>query len=101
MATKGISRRRLKKQLRYAVQGISLGTAASLAIISGGILLVRRINGRPLGHRVPFGFVLFVTVLIVIVYLVSRAEREQRGRKRPPARAAITELSEGDKTKSA
>ena len=101
MATKGISRRRLKKQLRYAVQGISIGTAASLAIISGGIMLIRHINGTHLGHRVPFGFVLFVTALIVMVYWGSRAEREQRGRKRPPARAAINELSEGDKTKSA
>lgn len=102
MSTKYLSKRRLKKQLRYAAEGTAIGLTASLVLISGTIMIVRFSIGRHLGHRVPFGFVLLITIFILMVYRLMHFKREPRRRStRSASYGAVTELSERDKTKSA
>lgn len=101
MSAKGLSKRRLKKQLRYATEGFAIGIVASLTIILGAIMLIRLNNEKHIGHRVPSIFGLFAMTFLVLIYRFWRLEREPEGSKRLVTRAAVTELSEGDKTKSA
>jgi uncharacterized membrane protein YgdD (TMEM256/DUF423 family) len=102
VSTKRLSKRRLKKQLRYAAEGTSIGLIASLVLISGTIMIVRFSIGRHIGHRVPFGFVLFITIFVLMVYRRMHLKREPLRRStRSVTYGAVTELSERDKTKSA
>lgn len=57
----------LKKQLRYAAEGAAIGLIASVVLILGAIMIVRFSIGRHIGHLVPFGFVLFMTILVLMV----------------------------------
>ena len=102
MSTKYLSKRRLKKQLRYAAEGTAIGLIASLVLISGTIMIVRFSIGRHIGHRVAFGFVLLITIFILMVYRLMHLKREPRRRStRSASYGAVTELSEREKTKSA
>ena len=101
MSRKRLSKRRLKKQLRYAAEGTAIGLIASLVLISGTMVIVRLSLGRHIGHRVPFGFVLFTTIFVLIVYRLMYVEREPSRSTRSVTYGTVTELSEGDKTKSA
>lgn len=101
MPVKGLSKRRLKKHLRYAAEGIATGAIASLALISATIVIVRLSIGMPIGHRVPFGCVLFSTILIALIYRLWHM-RPGPERKRPSTSyREMAELSPKDKTKSA
>jgi membrane-bound ClpP family serine protease len=97
MSRRRLSRRLLKRQLRYAIHGIAIGLIASGGVISGVIVMVRLSSGRHIGHRVPLGFVLFTTILILIVYRIMRypfyLQRKTRQRTRSVTRGAVTELS--------
>jgi hypothetical protein len=90
----------MKKQLRIAAQGISIGLVASLMVFCGLLIMFRLIAHRGIGHRVPFGLALFTAILALLVYRFMIVT--PRSRRRPVAHA-ITELSkdEGNKTKSA
>jgi TRAP-type C4-dicarboxylate transport system permease small subunit len=101
VSTKHLSKRRLKKQLRYAAAGTAIGLIASLVLILGTIMIVRFSIGKHIGHRVPFGFVLFILVLVFMVYRLMHLEPEPRRSTRSVTYGAVTELSERDKTKSA
>jgi hypothetical protein len=57
-----------RHQVRYAIQGIGLGLAASGVLISGTILIVQLSLGGHIRHRVLFGFVLFTTIFVLMVY---------------------------------
>jgi hypothetical protein len=61
-----------RHQVRYAIQGIGTGLTASGVLISGTILIVQFSLGRHIGHRVAFGFVLFTTIFVLIVYRLRR-----------------------------
>lgn len=97
-----------RHQVRYAIHGIGIGLIASVVLISGAIMIIRISFGGHIGHRVPFGFVLFSTILLLIAY---RLRRQYFYRKRKPSRStrsaahgAVTELSstgDRDETKSA
>jgi uncharacterized membrane protein YgdD (TMEM256/DUF423 family) len=101
MSRKHLSKRRLKKQLRYAAEGTAIGLTASLVLISGTIMIVRLSIGRHIGHRVPFGFVLFTTIFVLIVYRLMHLEREPLRSTRSVTYGVVTEISERDKTRSA
>lgn len=101
MKRKPLSKRRLKKQLRYAVEGTAIGLIASVVLILGATIVVRFSIGRHIGQLVPFGFVLFITILVLMVYRPRYLEREPRRSTRSVTSGAVTELSERDKTKSA
>jgi TRAP-type C4-dicarboxylate transport system permease small subunit len=76
MSRKLRSRRLPEKQALYAVQGIAIGVIASLVFISGGIIIVQ-INAKThICYALPFGFVLFITVIVVMVYRLWRVEVE-------------------------
>jgi hypothetical protein len=102
VSTKHLSKRRLKKQLRYAAEGTAIGVIASLVLILGTTVIVRFSIGRHIGHRVPFGFALFITIFVLMVYRLMHLKREPgRRTTRSVTYGAVTELSERDKTKSA
>jgi hypothetical protein len=101
MSVKGVSRRRLKKQLWYAAQGIVIGLIASLALILGTIVIVRWIVGKHISYELPFSCALFTMILVVMVYRLWHAKRKSGETRRSVAPAAVTELSADDKTKSA
>jgi CHASE3 domain sensor protein len=101
MSRKRLSKRHLKKQLRYAAEGTAIGLIASLVLILGTMMIVRFSIGKHIGHRVPFGFVLLITILVLMVYRLMYLEREPRRSPRSVTYVAVTELSERDKTKSA
>ena len=101
MSVKGVSRRRLKKQLWYAAQGIVIGLIASLALILGTIVIVRWIVGKPISYELPFSCALFTMILVVMVYRLWHAKRKSGETRRSVSSAAVTELSADDKTKSA
>ena len=69
-------------------------------IFCGLLVMLRHSAGRSIGHRVPFGFVLFTAILAFLVYRFMFVISESRRR---PVSRAITELSkgDGDNTKSA
>ena len=90
-----------RHQVRYAIQGIGLGLAASGVLISGTILIVQLSLGGHIRHRVLFGFVLFTTIFVLMVYRLMYFERKPRRSTRSVTYGAVTELSERDKTKSA
>ena len=54
-----------RHQVRYAIHGIGIGLTASVVLISGMIMIFRLSVGRHIGHRVPFGFVLFTAILVL------------------------------------
>jgi hypothetical protein len=101
MSKKQPSKGRLKKQLRYAAEGAAIGLIASLVLISGAIMIVRLSFGMHIGHRVPFGFVIFTTIFVLMVYRLRYLEPEPSRSTRSVTYGAVTELSECDKTKSA
>jgi hypothetical protein len=103
MSSKQLSKRLLKGQLRYAIHGIGIGLTASVVVILGTIMIVRFSTGRYIGHLVPFGFVLFTTIFVLMVYRLRYLEPEPEPRRitRSVTYGAVTELSERDKTKSA
>jgi hypothetical protein len=105
MQIKRPSKRRLKKQLRYAAQGIAAGVIASLVLISGTIIIVRLRTGNSIGHGVPLGFILSTAILVFVIYWISREPpyREDKTRRSPQSvtRSAVTELSKDDNSKSA
>jgi hypothetical protein len=86
------------RKCRRLLAGLSL---RALVLISGAIMIVRFSIGRHIGHRVPFGFVLFTPILVLMVYRLMYLEREPRRSPRSVTYRAVTELSERDKTKSA
>jgi hypothetical protein len=57
------------RKCRRLLAGLSL---RALVLISGAIMIVRFSIGRHIGHRVPFGFVLFTTIFVLIVYRLRR-----------------------------
>jgi hypothetical protein len=61
-----------RHQVRYAILGIGTGLTASGVLISGTILIVQLSLGLHISHRVPFGFVLFTTIFVLIVYRLRR-----------------------------
>ena len=97
-----MSRRRLKKHLRYAAAGISIALTASLVILCGLMIMFRLSAHRQIGSGLPFGLALFTAVLILLVYRFARVSPGNRRKGSVPYRA-VTELSkgEGNKTKSA
>ncbi len=101
MSRKQLSEGLRKKQLRYAVEGTAIGLIASVVLILGAIMIVRFSIGRHIAPLVPFGFVLFMTILVLMVYRPRYLEREPRQSTGSVTYGAVTELSEGDKTKSA
>jgi hypothetical protein len=97
-----------RHQVRYAMHGIGIGLTASVVLISGTIMILRFSLGRHIGHRVPFGFVLFTAIFVLIVYRLRRkyfyVEHKTARRRRSATHGAVTELSQssaGDQTKSA
>jgi hypothetical protein len=96
-----------RRQVRYAIHGIEIGLTASVVLISGTIMIVRVSIGRQIGHRLPFGFALFTTLFVFIVYRLRHKyfylERKTARSTRSATRGAVTELSKGDQnqTKSA
>ena len=96
-----MSRRRLKRQIGIAAQGIALGVAASFVIILGVVIIVRFVVGSPIGRKAPFGVALFATIFLLMMYRFVFAEREPRQRRRSVARSTVMELSEDEKSKSA
>jgi hypothetical protein len=99
-----------RHQVRYAIHGIGIGLTASVVLISGMIMIFRLSVGRHIGHRVPFGFVLFAVILVLIVYRLRRkyfyVGRKRTTSTRSATNGAVTELSDssaGDpnRTKSA
>jgi uncharacterized membrane protein YobD (UPF0266 family) len=98
--SKPLSKRRMKKQLRIAAQGISTGLAASLVIFCGLIIVFRYSTHRHIGHGLSLGFFLFTAILVLLVYRFMIVTPKSRRR---PVTHAITELSkgEGKRTKSA
>ena len=102
MAVKGTSKRRLQKQLRYALDGIALGLSAALSLITGTVVGGRWMIGKPLGHRIPAGFIVFTIFLMVALYRTLHIQVEPSRRERASGLNAMTELSTGgDKKKSA
>jgi hypothetical protein len=101
MPVKGLSRRRLKKQLRYAAQGIAIGLIASLALISGTIAIVRWIVGKHISYKLPLGCAFLTMILVVMISRLWHVKRKSGRSRRSVTSAAVTELSAGDKTKSA
>jgi hypothetical protein len=91
----------LKKQLRYAAQGIAIGLIASLALISGTIAIVQWIVGRPVSYMLLFGCAFFTMILIVMIYRLWHVKRKLGRTRGSVTSTAVTELSTGDKTKSA
>lgn len=67
-----------------------------MVLILGTVLIVRLSIGRHIGHRVPFAFVFFTTIFVLIVHWVWRAKREPKRSPRSATHGAVTELSEGD-----
>jgi Na+/melibiose symporter-like transporter len=102
MSRKLLTKRR-RKHLERAIHGIAAGLIASAVVILGAIMIVRLNSGRHIGHRVPFGFVLFTTIFILMVYWFERDLKRETGRStRSVTRGAVTKLSEDqDHTKSA
>jgi hypothetical protein len=49
---------------------------ASLAFISGAIIIVQFNDQAHIGHALPFGFVLFTTLFVVMVYRLWRVDVE-------------------------
>jgi hypothetical protein len=80
------------------MHGIGIGLTASGVLLSGAIMIFRLSLGRQLGHRVPFCFVLFTTIFLLIVFRVRRKyfylERKRTGKTRSAPRGAVTELSQ-------
>ena len=76
MSRKLRSRRQPEKQIPYAVQGIAIGVIVSLVLIFGAIIIVRFNNQTHIGHALPFGFVLFTTILVVMTYGLWHVELE-------------------------
>jgi hypothetical protein len=65
--------------------------------MSGAIMLIRLIDGMQIGHRVPIGFGVFSTILILIVYRMRRGYyygQRRTERSRSVTRSAVTEFSE-------
>jgi hypothetical protein len=99
-----------RHQVRYAIHGIGIGLTAAVVLITGTIMIIRLSLGKHIGHRVPFGFVLFTTIFVLIVYRLRRkyfylGHKTARSR-RSATQGAVTELSQsstGDQnhTKSA
>ena len=96
-----MSRRRLKRQVRIAAQGIGIGVAASLVLILGAIVAVRFVVGGHIGHKAPFGLAFFAVIFVLMVYRFVLMERRPRHHRRFVARSAVTELSKDEKAKSA
>jgi uncharacterized membrane protein len=101
MSIRGLSKRRLKKLLRRACEGIAIGLVASIALISGTAVIVRLIIGAPIGHRMPLGCVFFIGVLIAMIYRLWHIRPEPSRSRRFETYGTVTELSADDKTKSA
>src|SRR5690349_9222838 len=76
MSRKLRSRRPSEQKTRYAVQGIALGVVASLFFISGGIIIVQFHNETHIDRALAFGFVLFTTIFVAMVYRLWHAEVE-------------------------
>jgi hypothetical protein len=89
-------RKRSRKQLRYALQGIATGLIASLTLISGIVMLVRHSIGRHIGHRGPLAFALLTTILVLLVYRFWRAEGEPGRSTRSATHGEVTELPGSD-----
>jgi hypothetical protein len=87
-----------RHQVGYAIHGIGIGLTASAVVISGTIMIVRLSLGRLIGHRVPFGFVLFTTIFVLIVYRFRREyfdlEPKAARSTRSATHGAVTERSE-------
>jgi hypothetical protein len=99
-----------RHQVRYAIHGIGIGLTASAVLISGLMMILRLSLGRHIGHRVPFSFVLFTAIFVLIVYRLRRkyfyVERKRARSTRSATHGAVSELSQsgaGDQnhTKSA
>jgi hypothetical protein len=99
-----------RHQVRYAIHGIGIGLTASVVFISGTIMIFRLSVGRHIGHRVPFAFVLFTAILLLIVYRLRSKyfylARKTATSTRSATTGAVTELSESsaadhNQTKSA
>jgi hypothetical protein len=93
-----------RRQVRYAIHGIEIGLTASVVLISGTIMIVRLSLGRQIGHRVPFGFALFTTLFVLIVYRLRHRyfylEHKAPRSTRSATHGAVTELSKGDQNQS-
>jgi hypothetical protein len=89
-----------RHQVRYAIHGIGLGLTASGVLISGTILIVQLSLGRHIGHGVPFGFVLFTTIFVLILCRLRRKyfylEHKTAKSTRSATHGAVTELSESE-----
>ena len=99
-----------RHHVRYAIHGIGIGLTASVVLISGTMMILRLSLGRHIGHRVPFGFVLFTAIFVLIVYRLRRkyfyVGRNTARSARSATHGVVTELSESsaedhNQTKSA
>ena len=91
----------MRRQLRYAAQGISIGLATLLIIFCSIEIISRFSAGQHIGRKLVGALVLFAMILVLLIYrfVVMTPKR----RRRSTTYGAVTELSKGkdDKTKSA
>jgi hypothetical protein len=100
MAKRRLSKRRLRKQFLYAIQGIAIGLNAALVLVLGTVIVIRLISGGNIGRRLPVGFAFVTVVLVVIEFWLNHIDRRPRS-TRSAVYGALTELSEQDRTKTA
>lgn len=96
-----MSRRRRKKQIRIAAQGIVVGVAAALVIILGVLISVRWIVERHVSHRAPFGLAVCAAIFVFMVYRFALAEPKPRQHRRSVVPSTVVELPKDEKAKSA
>jgi hypothetical protein len=61
----------------------------------------RWIAGSPISYTLPLGCAFLSMILIVMIYRLWHVKRKSGRSRRSVTSAAVTELSAGDKTKSA
>ena len=91
-----------RHQVRYAIHGIGIGLTASVVLISGTIMVLRLSLGRQIGHRVPFSFLLFTTIFVLMVYRLRRKyfylKRKAARSTRSATHSAVAELSQSSES---
>lgn len=91
----------MRRELRYAAQGISIGLIASLTIFCALKLISRASAEQRIGHTLPVALVILTAIFALLLYRFVVTTPSSR--KKSVLGAAVTELPKGecDKTKSA
>jgi uncharacterized membrane protein len=95
---RSLSRRKLRRQLLYAAQGISIGLAGTLVIFCGIKLISRLMSDQPIGHKWPIALVILLAVLVSLLYRF--VVMTSTGASKSVARSAVSEFSKGERDKS-